>query len=77
MGGTASLGIASFPEEGTTLTSLLHASDKTLYQAKASGRNRFVAARRERVGGQTRNTATALPLGVSCPNLNFGGHYPK
>ena len=41
---TASLGIASFPEDGSTLTSLLRASDKALYQAKSGGRNRCVAA---------------------------------
>lgn len=42
---TASLGIASFPEDGRTFTSLVHASDVALYEAKASGRNRIVAAR--------------------------------
>lgn len=41
---TASLGVASFPEDGGTLACLLHASDMALYQAKASGRNRLVAA---------------------------------
>ena len=42
---TASIGIACFPEDGNTLTSLLHASDNALYQAKANGRNLIVAAR--------------------------------
>jgi len=41
---TASLGVATYPDDGTTLTSLMHASDMALYQAKASGRNRLVAA---------------------------------
>ena len=44
---TASLGIAAFPEDGTTLISLLQASDKALYQAKTSGRNRSVAFKPE------------------------------
>jgi len=41
---TASLGVASFPEDGRTYTALIHASDIALYQAKANGRNRVVAA---------------------------------
>ena len=41
---TASLGVASFPEDGRTFTDLVHASDVALYEAKASGRNRIVAA---------------------------------
>ena len=41
---TASIGVASFPEDGTTLTTLLNASDKALYQAKSGGRNRVVAS---------------------------------
>jgi len=41
---TASIGVASFPEDGRTYTSLIHASDIALYQAKANGRNRVVAA---------------------------------
>ena len=40
---TASLGVATFPEDGVTVTSLLKASDGALYQAKAGGRNRIVA----------------------------------
>ena len=42
---TASLGVASFPEDGRSYTDLVHASDVALYQAKANGRNRIVAAR--------------------------------
>jgi len=41
---TASLGVASFPEDGRTFTDLIHASDVALYQAKSTGRNRIVAA---------------------------------
>ncbi|WP_224982374.1 sensor domain-containing diguanylate cyclase [Geomonas agri] len=42
---TASLGISSFPEDGRTFNDLVHASDVALYEAKARGRNRIVAAR--------------------------------
>jgi diguanylate cyclase (GGDEF)-like protein len=41
---TASFGVASFPEDGRTYTALIHASDIALYQAKATGRNRVIAA---------------------------------
>ena len=41
---TASLGIASFPEDGLTFTSIVHAADVALYEAKAKGRNQIVVA---------------------------------
>lgn len=41
---TASLGVATFPEDGRSFTALVHASDMALYRAKAAGRNRIVAA---------------------------------
>ncbi len=37
---TASIGIASFPDDGTTAHALIHAADVALYQAKNAGRNR-------------------------------------
>jgi diguanylate cyclase (GGDEF)-like protein len=37
---TASVGIASFPEDGHTFTTLVHSADLALYKAKANGRNR-------------------------------------
>lgn len=42
---TASFGVASFPEHGRTVESLVHASDLALYEAKHGGRNCVVAAR--------------------------------
>ena len=39
-----SLGVASFPEDGTTGKAILRASDDALYQAKKTGSNRVVMA---------------------------------
>ena len=39
---TISLGIASFPTDGTTANELIHAADLALYRAKELGRNRLV-----------------------------------
>jgi len=40
----ASIGIARFPEAGTTIETLLRAADDAMYAAKRSGRNRHMAA---------------------------------
>jgi len=36
---TASLGVATFPEDGLTPLALIEAADQALYQAKRAGRN--------------------------------------
>jgi len=41
---TVSIGIATYPEHGTTSETLLRAADAALYQAKAQGRDRVVLA---------------------------------
>lgn len=41
---TISLGVACFPKHGTTLQELIQAADAALYRAKASGRDRVIAA---------------------------------
>jgi diguanylate cyclase (GGDEF)-like protein len=40
---TVSVGIATFPEQASTLESLEHAADSALYWAKQNGKNRFCA----------------------------------
>lgn len=39
---TASFGVASFPQDGHTFTTLIHSADMALYRAKAEGRNRIM-----------------------------------
>jgi diguanylate cyclase (GGDEF)-like protein len=41
---TVSLGVATFPDHGTTADALIRAADQVLYDAKHKGRNRVVAA---------------------------------
>jgi len=41
---TASLGVASFPEDGKDKVTIVESADKALYEAKHSGRNRVVIA---------------------------------
>ncbi len=41
---TMSLGIASYPQDGDTVTELVHQADIAVYQAKMDGRNRIVTA---------------------------------
>jgi diguanylate cyclase (GGDEF)-like protein len=41
---TLSLGVAVFPEHGTTVDALLHAADQAMYQAKENGRARTEVA---------------------------------
>lgn len=43
---TISLGVAAYPEHGTTTGTLLRAADEALYRAKTEGRNRVEVARR-------------------------------
>jgi diguanylate cyclase (GGDEF)-like protein len=41
---TASIGLAMFPETGTTRAQLIQMADRALYRAKGAGRNRVMAA---------------------------------
>ena len=50
----ASIGVSAFPNHGRDQTSLLAAADRALYQAKATGRNRVVAAELETAAGSVR-----------------------
>jgi diguanylate cyclase (GGDEF)-like protein len=41
---TVSVGVAAFPQHGTTATQIVRLADQALYRAKAEGRNRVVVA---------------------------------
>jgi diguanylate cyclase (GGDEF)-like protein len=41
---TLSLGLASFPEDGSNAAAIVHAADAALYRAKANGRNQVATA---------------------------------
>ncbi len=41
---TASMGLATFPQDGSTLHELIRAADTMMYAAKASGRNQLIVA---------------------------------
>ncbi len=44
---TLSIGVATFPDDGTQATDLVHAADLAAYRAKLNGRNRVAAASKE------------------------------
>jgi diguanylate cyclase (GGDEF)-like protein/PAS domain S-box-containing protein len=56
---TLSIGIAAFPEDGSTAEEILRAADQCLYQSKTDGRDRLTVATRQKTGpvklGSTRN----------------------
>jgi diguanylate cyclase (GGDEF)-like protein len=64
---SVSLGLVSYPEDGTTADSLMAAADAALYEAKRSGRDRIVGytTRMERVatrmGGVERRASPPMP----------------
>jgi len=64
---SVSLGLVTYPEDGTTVDALMAAADAALYEAKRSGRDRIVGytTRMERVatrmGGTERRVVTPAP----------------
>jgi diguanylate cyclase (GGDEF)-like protein len=51
VGCTVSIGLANFPGDAGTPEALIEAADDALYRAKEGGRNRVVAARKDRASG--------------------------
>jgi hypothetical protein len=47
---TASLGVATFPTDGSDVTALVRAADAALYEAKRQGRNRVTTPIKRRGG---------------------------
>ena len=64
---TVSIGIASFPDHGSTPDELVKAADDALYQAKRAGKNRIVIAGAQEDLNQN---------GISSSGLNTGSSYP-
>lgn len=60
---TISLGLAWFPEHGTTGEQLVEAADKALYRAKRTGRNRVVLAGQEEAVPQQGQLVSLLESG--------------
>ncbi len=50
---TASAGLASFPDDGSTAVEVVRKANEALYRAKAGGRNRVCLAREERMVTKT------------------------
>jgi len=56
---TISIGLATFPGDGTTGTELIRQADERLYRAKAEGRNRVVASAATGVGAAMTRAAAS------------------
>ena len=55
---TLSIGVASYPEDGTDGSSLIQCADQALYQAKKNGRDQVCVANRNLKNGNEIQTAT-------------------
>ncbi|GGB96598.1 hypothetical protein GCM10011352_23400 [Marinobacterium zhoushanense] len=60
-GVTLSLGVASYPEHGTSYEALLQSADEALYRAKQQGRNRVAAWRDDSESDAPSGSAKRVP----------------
>ncbi|GAC1639515.1 MAG: hypothetical protein NVS4B8_06430 [Herpetosiphon sp.] len=72
---TMSLGVACYPEDGSTLPELIHAADVAVYQAKQQGRNKVVLAGELTAGMSTdaptvQNTTTPATQPLAVANVD-------
>jgi diguanylate cyclase (GGDEF)-like protein/PAS domain S-box-containing protein len=72
---TISLGVAAFPEHGSTVKILIQMADKALYQAKAAGRDRVEVAPTYREEGE--EEATPEFMAQSAENADLFSNGPK
>jgi len=62
---TTSMGIAKFPEDGTDYEELFNKADKSLYIAKAKGKNRFIIYDKAKHGGIETNKYNNDGIGMN------------
>ncbi len=60
IGVTVSIGVASYPDDGSSAVRLIHRADMAVYRAKLQGRNRVVSAKGEQYTG--RSPAATSPV---------------
>lgn len=58
---SVSIGVAAFPDHGTTATELVHLADLAVYRAKLQGRNRVLCATSDPLTGGPRLVAVPCP----------------
>jgi len=68
---TASLGIATYPENGHTVTQLISNADLAMYQAKDQGKNRYAFYSYDIAEQSRRHAAIEEQLNVMAPDSEF------
>ena len=72
---TASLGIAHYPQDGTSIEDLLKNADAAMYHAKQKGRNTFSFYRKEMNGSISTRFALKVRLARAIENGELALHY--